>query len=128
MRVKPKDNLISDLRVAITESKRSLDVNKTERKRVMKKIGYTKLSMRVGEHYASKMLTAEIKNFYVLDTVEKHRAELMDLRHELLTLEVIREVELARFRAMHRQLDKFNVPFDAERKSQADTKRKESNE
>ena len=128
MRVKPKDNLIADLRGAITESKKSLDANKAQRKRVMKSITEVKLSMRVGEHYASKMHEAEIKNLYVLDIVEKHRANLLELRHELLTLEAIREVELARFRAMHKQLDKFNVPFDADRKAQANAKRKESNE
>ena len=128
MRVKPKDNLIADLRMCIVDSKKSLDSNKTERKRLMKKIADVKLSMRVGEHYASKMHEAEIDNYYVLNVVQKHSADLMELRHELLTLEAIREVELARFRAMHRQLDKFNIPFDAERKAQANAKRKESNE
>lgn len=128
MRVKPKDNLIADLRQAITESKQSLDTNKAQRKRVMKSIAQVKLSMRVGEHYASKMRDAEIKNTYVLDVVDTHRKNLTELRHELLTLDAIREVELARFRAMHQQLDKFNVPFDAERKALADSKRKESNE
>lgn len=128
MRVKPNDKLLSDLRGAIEQSRESLNSNKTERKQLMKKIANVKLSMRVGEHYASKMHDAKIKNSYVLDIVEKHRADLMNLRHNLLVLEAVRTVELARFREMHKQLDKFNVPFDAQRKAEADAKRKESNE
>jgi len=128
MRVKPNDKLLSDLRGAIDESRSSLNTNKSERKKLMKKISAEKLSMRVGEHYASKMHEADIKNLYVLDIVAKHRAQLMNLRHDLLVLETIRNVELARFREMHKQLDNFNVPFDAQRKAEADAKRKESNE
>lgn len=123
MKVKIKPELCDEIRQAIRDCKQSLDGNKQERKRLIKLISELKINIRAGEHYASKMQTAGIDEWYIRAELSQKNKNLQELRHQFVTLSAIHEVELARFRAMHRQLDKFGVPFDVERHKQSKCKK-----
>lgn len=124
MKVNLQQTVFDDLRVAIRQSSAKLNENKQQRLKLGKKIARIKLNIRAGEILCSKLQTAEIDAWYVRAELEKKRAELMDVRRELAIIEVQRELELSRFRILHKTLDKFNEPFDRKRKEEADIGRK----
>ena len=124
MKTLPDSHLLNDIRQAIANSKKMLDENKAERLLLIKKISKAKLIIKAGEHTESKMQTANVNTSFVMMALAQMRKELQELRQSLLVLETVRSVELAKFRAMHNQLDGFGVPFDPKRKQHADNNRK----
>jgi hypothetical protein len=100
-------NDINSIRVKLEEMKRT-------RKSLIKKIGNIKLSIRGGDRVISLQHHAGLEecNYYVSYYINEQKIILSELKKKLLVCDIERDLELCRFRELHRQLDKFGVPFD----------------
>lgn len=82
-----------------------------------------KNNIRQGESLCSKLEVGLVVDpAYIRDDLQKKRQALNDLRTSLIGQEISHDVELAKFRALHRQLDKMKVPFDPEAFAKARSK------
>lgn len=125
MKITPSHNLIENIRSAIRTSKERLDENKQQRKALITKISKQKLEVRTRESHISTLEEAKFHDRPVkpeLIDLARHDLKrevkvLEDLRQHLLVAETFHAVEVAGFRALHKRLDVFNVPFDPVRKA-----------
>lgn len=125
MKITPSKNLLDNIRSAIRTSKERLDQNKHQRKALITKISKQKLEVRTRESHISTLEEAKFHDRPVRpEFIELARLDLKrevqvleDLRQHLLVAETFHAVEVAGFRALHKRLDVFNVPFDPVRKA-----------
>lgn len=108
--------LVENIRGAIKNSKASLDENKQRRKDLMKMLRQSKQNVRSREALCSHVVTQQLDDALIRDDLKIHREQLSEIRKQLLFADVYRNVELSKFRTLHAQLDKLNVPFDPEAK------------
>lgn len=118
MKVKPHTEIVQNVRNAIKQIKEMLDENKASRKSLIKEIEKMKRGIRTREALCSKMENASIGTIIPRDDLRKLREQLNNLRQNLIGAEIHRAVELAKFRALHAELDRFNTPFDPVRKAE----------
>jgi hypothetical protein len=118
VKIKPHKEIVSNIRLAIKQTKEALDENKKQRKKLIRDIQRVKSGIRDRERFCSELCCASIDTFWPRTDLDTQRKQLDNLRQNLIGAEVYREVELAKFRALHKQLDKFNEPFDPERKAE----------
>lgn len=104
--------LVDNIRGAIKNSKASLDENKHKRKELIKLLRKSKEGVRARESLCSNITAAGLDDALVRDDLKTHRAQLVEVRKQLLFADVYRNVELSKFRTLHAQLDKLNEPFD----------------
>lgn len=104
--------LADNIRNAIKSSRASLDENRARRKELMHMLRGSKENVRSREALASHVENAGIDPVLVRDDLATHRAQLADIRKQLLFADVYRNVELSKFRTLHAQLDKLGVPFN----------------
>lgn len=109
--------LVDNIRSAIKNSKTSLDENRERRKELMKLLRQSKENVRSREALCSHVVTQQLDDVLIRDDLKTHRSQLLEIRKQLLFADVYRNVELSKFRALHAQLDKLNVPFDPEAKA-----------
>ena len=123
MKVKVLDRLFDQIRSAIRDCEINLNSNKSKRKDIIREIRVMKNNIRQGESLCSKLEVGLIVDpAYIRDDLQKKRQALNDLRTSLIGQEISHDVELAKFRALHRQLDKMKVPFDPEAFAKARSK------
>lgn len=118
MKVKPHSEIVQNVRNAIKQIKDALDENKLSRKSLIKEIAKIKIGIRNREAVCSKMECSGISTDLTRVDLQKLREQLNNLRQNLIGAEIHRAVELAKFRALHAQLDRFKTPFDPVRKSE----------
>lgn len=118
MKVKPHTEIIQNVRNAIKQIAEALDQNKASRKSLIKQIEGMKRGIRAREAICSKMESASIDTIISRDDLRKLREQLNNLRQNLIGAEIHRAVELAKFRALHAELDRFKTPFDPVRKAE----------
>lgn len=109
--------LADNIRGAIKNSKSSLDENKDRRKELMKMLRESKENVRAREALCSHVVSQKLDDGLIRDDLKTHRSQLLEIRKQLLFADVYRNVELSKFRSLHAQLDKLNVPFDPEAKA-----------
>lgn len=109
--------LADNIRGAIKNSKSSLDENKARRKELMKMLRQSKENVRSREALCSHVVAQQLDDALIRDDLKTHRSQLLEIRKQLLFADVYRNVELSKFRSLHAQLDKLNVPFDPEAKA-----------
>lgn len=115
MKLRAPAELVEDIRKAISLANEKLVVNKTRRKALIVQIRKMKHNIRTGEAICSKLESGLIIDVsYFRDDLAKKRESLSGLRIQLLTEELHANLELARFRTLHKQLDKMKEPFDPE--------------
>lgn len=123
MKVQPSEEFLTNIREGIQSTRNRLNELKRERKSLIAEIRETKNNIRMGEKHCSTIQNAKLFDATLnskLDEAQSHlrehlkqsRDDLMVIRHNLLSLDIHRELELSRFRILHRELDKMNVPFD----------------
>jgi energy-converting hydrogenase A subunit M len=115
MKLRAPEELVEDIRKAIAITNEKIVVNKTRRKALIVQIRKMKSNIRTGEAICSKLeVGLVIDTEYLRDDLAKKRESLTGLRLQLLTEELHASLEKARFRTLHKQLDKLRVPFDPE--------------
>lgn len=127
MKIKVSNSFLNEIRQDIKKTKHLLKDNKLDRKQLIRTISTSKLDIKIGEHVCSHMENAQLRKLeidYLRNELAKKRRNLENFQEELVVLEIEREVELAKFRALHRQLDRLGVPFDPVRKATKDALRK----
>lgn len=117
MKITLSDTVINDIRESISTSKIKLDANKNSRKTLISKIRKAKEEIRSAETVLSCCQNSTVTEsktcaFFMSNELMRKRVALNNLRKELLLHELLRDVELARFRTLHASLDKLKVPFD----------------
>jgi hypothetical protein len=116
-----KENLAEKIRQQISFLRNKLDDNKKHRKKLMKKISDKKRSIRVGHKVISQIKSAGLDcDWYVHSQVFKHVMEMYELKKELMSVELEREIDISKFRVLHKQLDDMKIPFDPEAKRKRD--------
>lgn len=118
MKIKVHPDIVNNVRLAIKQTKESLDENREQRKKLITDIRQVKNGIRARESVCSKMAVAGLDTQYQKVDIETQRRHLNNLRQNLIGAFVYRSVELAKFRALHKQLDNFNEPFDPVRKAE----------
>lgn len=118
MKVKPHSELIENVRRAIKQIKEALDENKQSRKSLIKEIAKLKSGIRGREAVCSKMEVSGISTTLSRTDLQKLREQLNNLRQNLIGAEIHYSIELAKYRALHKQLDRFKTPFDPVRKAE----------
>lgn len=118
MKVKPHSEIVQNVRNAIKQIKEVLDENKASRKSLIKEIEKMKRGIRAREAICSKMEDASIVTIMARVDLRNLREQLNNLRQNLIGAEIHRAVELAKFRALHAELDRFKTPFDPIRKAE----------
>ncbi len=113
MKAKLTDHVLDDVRESIRSAKRSLDMIKETRKSLIKQIRDVKENIRQGEVAFSSSTNATAQNF-IKGELKIKRMFLTSLRQQMLYQELLRDLELVRFKALHNTLDKSKVPFDPE--------------
>jgi len=91
-----------------------LDTIKKKRKSIIKTISNLKLSIRAGDRVVSMQYHAGLKecNYYIKYFIDQEKLSLSKLKKELLICDYERDVDLCKFRELHRQLDKMGIAFD----------------
>jgi DNA repair exonuclease SbcCD ATPase subunit len=117
-------DLVENIRSAIKNSKASLDENKQKRKELIKLLRKSKEGVRAREALCSHITQSGLDASLVRDDLKSHRAQLVEVRKQLLFADVYRSVELSKFRTLHAQLDKLHEPFDPVAKARAAYKEK----
>ena len=56
---------------------------------------------------------------FVRSEIKKKQENLHNMRQEVISAEIFRRLEKAKFRVLHAQLDEFNLPFDPKAKKRA---------
>jgi len=112
MKVKPHSEILANVRLAIKQASETLLDNKTARKTLIKEISKLKNGIRGREAMCSKMEDAGISTDLARVDLRRLREQLNNLRQNLLGAEIYRSTELAKFRALHAELDRMKVPFD----------------
>lgn len=113
MKIVLKPEFAQQLRQVIAETRKVLEENKTYRKTLFKQIGELKMSIRSGERLSSAVVTNLLDNSgYVRSVITEKQRQLRHMREQLVSAEIFREIELAKFRILHEQLDRFNVPLN----------------
>jgi 5-bromo-4-chloroindolyl phosphate hydrolysis protein len=118
MKIRPHVEIVENVRTAIKQIKKQLDENKTSRKSLIKEIVKMKLGIRSREAVCSKMECSGISTDLTRTDLQKLREQLNNLRQNLIGAEIHRAVELAKFRALHAELDRFKTPFDPVKKAE----------
>jgi chromosome segregation ATPase len=118
MKIRPHREIVENVRKAITQIGQALQENTQSRKSLIKEIVKLKTGIRNREAVCSRMENAGIETTLTRADLQHLREQLNNLRQNLIGAEVHRAVELAKFRALHAQLDKFNTPFDPVRKAE----------
>lgn len=108
------DLFFNNIRNDINMLREKLDDVKKKRKSLMKKISELKLSIRAGDRVISMQYHAGLKecNCYIKYFIDQEKTTLSELKKELLICDYERDVDLCKFRELHRQLDKMGIPFD----------------
>lgn len=109
--------LITNIRTAIKTAKNGLDENRRQRKTLIVLLRKRKNDIRAREALCSHMFNKGLDTQLVREDLKTHRTQLVEIRKQLLLADVYRNVELSKFRTLHAQLDKLNVPFDPEAKA-----------
>lgn len=120
MKIKPHAEIVANVRLAIKQTQEALIDNKASRKSLIKEICKLKNGIRGREAMCSKMDEAGISSELARTDLRRLREQLNNLRQNLLGAEVYRATEIAKYRALHGELDRMKVPFDPVRKSQKD--------
>lgn len=115
MKVNMVSEFFENVRAAIRQTEGKLKENKSQRKELIREIRVMKNNIRQGESLCSTLEVGLIVDpAYIRDDLRKKRNVLANLRVQLVGAEASYDVELAKFRALHRQLDKHREPFDRE--------------
>lgn len=113
MKTTLSDDVLDDIRESIRASKNKLDANKQTRKSLISQIREAKENIRKGE-VAFSSITVDSAQDFIKGELKLKRMFLASLRRQLLLQEILRDVEVVRFRSLHSSLDKLKVPFDTQ--------------
>lgn len=114
MKVRPSDEFLNNIRHAIDQTREKLEQIRLDRKSLMKNIRDTKSNIRSGEKHLSTLQSAKLSDVH--EFFQKHintlKQDLKNIRQQLLSFDIHREIEVCRYRILHKELDKLGVPFD----------------
>lgn len=114
MKVSPSEDFLNDIRSGISGIKEKLQQIREERKSLIEQIRGAKANIRLGEKHCSMLQNSKLDDAesFLRNHLNNTRSSLMTIRRKLLSLDVHRELEVSRYRILHRELDKLGVPFD----------------
>ena len=116
MKLKVSKEFVDKLRASIQQTRKDIQTNREQRKQLIREIRAMKTNIKQGENLCSKLEVGLIVDVgYLRDDLKKKRSALNDMRAKLLHAEVQHAVSKAICRAVHKQLDRLNEPFDPER-------------
>jgi len=113
MKITLRPEFLNQIREEIAETRKVLEDNKNYRKTLFKQISAVKLNIRAGERLSSLVVEEKLDSSgYMRDVITEKQKVLKNLREQLVSAEIFREIALSKFRVLHTQLDKFNAPFN----------------
>lgn len=116
MKLQVSKQFVDELRSTITQTRSQMQKNREQRKKLIREIRALKTNIKKGENLCSKLEAGLVTDVdYLRDDLKKKRSALNDLRTDLVHAEVQYSVSKAVCRAVHKQLDRLNEPFDPER-------------
>lgn len=117
MKVRPTKEFLEKVREAIGATRSVLTENKEYRKGLIRQITAVKSDIRRVENLSSHAQTAQIDpSGFLRAEIVRRQKMLQNLRQDLLAAEIFNQMERAKFRILHHQLDLFKEPVDPTRR------------